>query len=294
MTEKLRPYRPVTPGEILKEELDARGWTQTDFAEILGRPIQAINEIISGKKAVVPATAVELSRAMGTSPEFWLNLESAYRLDLLHHQGKDKKQIARRAKVYSLVPVKEIAKKGWIKKSQNLDVIEREVCRLLEIDSVNEEPVLTVAARKSDPYGALTPGQVAWACRARQIARKKKVKPFDRRKFNAQVASLAELSIDADNVAQVPKELANLGVRLVVVEHLPQTYIDGAAFWLDAKSPVVAMSLFQLAHCWPEVTQSNTHARSQARLEPLQTLRSFRASCLSKFQLRSLPMRLRT
>ena len=82
MTEKLRPYRPVTPGEILKEELEARGWTQTDFAEILGRPIQAINEIISGKKAVVPATAVELSRAMGTSPEFWLNLESAYRLDL--------------------------------------------------------------------------------------------------------------------------------------------------------------------------------------------------------------------
>ena len=243
MTEKLRPYRPVTPGEILKEELDARGWTQTDFAEILGRPIQAINEIISGKKAVVPATAVELSRAMGTSPEFWLNLESAYRLDLLHHQGKDNKQIARRAKVYSLVPVKEIAKKGWIKKSQNLDIIERDVCRLLEIDSVDDKPVLAVAARKSDPYGVLTPGQVAWVCRARQIARRKKVKPFDRRKFNARVASLAGLSVDDDGVAQVPKALANLGVRLVVVEHLPQTCIDGAAFWLDARSPVVAMSL---------------------------------------------------
>ena len=218
MTEKLRPYRPVTPGEILKEELDARGWTQTDFAEILGRPIQAINEIISGKKAVVPATAVELSRAMGNSPEFWLNLESAYRLDLLHHEGKNNEQIARRAKVYSLVPVKEIAKKGWIKKSQNLDIIEREVCRLLEIESVDEKPVLAVAARKSDPYGALSPGQVAWVCRARQIARRKKVNPFDRRKFNAQVGSLAELSVDDAGVAQLPKALANLGVRLVVVD----------------------------------------------------------------------------
>jgi len=243
MTEKLRPFRPVTPGEILKEELDARGWTQSDFAEILGRPIQAVNEIISGKKAVVPATAVELSRAIGTSPEFWLNLESAYRLDLLHHEGRDNEQIARRAKVYSLVPVKEAAKRGWIRKSKNLDIIEREVCRLLDIDSVDDKPALAVAARKSDPYGALSPGQVAWACRARQIARKKKVKPFDHRRFNTQVASLVELSVDADGVARVPKALANLGVRLVVVEHLPQTYIDGAAFWLDAKSPVVAMSL---------------------------------------------------
>ncbi len=243
MTEKLRPFRPVTPGEILKEELEARGWTQSDFAEILGRPIQAVNEIIRGKKAIVPATAVELSRALGTSPEFWLNLESAYRLDLLHHEGKNNEQIARRAKVYSLVPVKEIAKRGWIKKSEDLDTIEREVCRLLEIKSVDEEPKLAVAALRFDGYGVFTPGQVAWVCRARQIARKKRVKRFDRRKFNSQVAHLTELSVDDDGIAQVPKALANLGVRLVVVEHLPQTYIDGAAFWLDPKSPVAAISL---------------------------------------------------
>ncbi len=98
MTEKLRPFRPIPPGEILKDELEARGWTQSDLAEILGRPIQAINEIVSGKKAIVPATAVELPRAFGTSAEFWLNLESAYRLDLLHHQGNDNDQTARRAK----------------------------------------------------------------------------------------------------------------------------------------------------------------------------------------------------
>lgn len=98
MTAKLRPFRPIAPGEILKDELDARGWTQSDLAEILGRPIQAINEIINCKEAIVPATAVELSRAFGTSAEFWLNLESAYRLDLLHRQGGGNDQIARRAK----------------------------------------------------------------------------------------------------------------------------------------------------------------------------------------------------
>jgi len=269
MTEKLRPFRPIKPGEILKDELEARGWTQSDLAEVLGRPIQAVNEIISGKKAIVPPTAVELSRAFGTSPEFWLNLEAAYRLDLLHDGGDNNEDITRRAKVYSLVPVKEIAKRGWISKTSDLDMVEAEVCRLLEIESVDDRPKLAIAARKSDPYGEFSPAQATWACRARQVARERQVKPFDRRRFNAQVPNLPRLSLKDDGTAQVPKALADLGVRLVVVDHLPQTYIDGAAFWLDPKSPVVALSLrydridyfwFTLMHELAHIKQNGTHA----------------------------------
>ena len=80
MDNKKRPVRPVPPGEILKEELDSRGWTQGDFAEITAKPLQTINTIISGKRAITPDTAVLFSRALKTSPEFWLNLESAFRL----------------------------------------------------------------------------------------------------------------------------------------------------------------------------------------------------------------------
>jgi HTH-type transcriptional regulator/antitoxin HigA len=79
-----RSKRPVArvfpPGDFLREELEARGWTQRDLAEILDRPIQAINAIINGKKEITPETAVAFGAAFGTSPEFWLNLESAYRL----------------------------------------------------------------------------------------------------------------------------------------------------------------------------------------------------------------------
>ena len=68
------------PGESIREELEARGWTQKDLAEILGRPLQAINGIVNAKKEITPQTAAELSQAFGTSPELWLNLEAAYRL----------------------------------------------------------------------------------------------------------------------------------------------------------------------------------------------------------------------
>jgi addiction module HigA family antidote len=76
------PARVTPPGVILKRELEARGWTQNDLAEIMGRPSQAISEIIRGTKQVTPETALELAQAMGTSPEFWTNLEINYRLHL--------------------------------------------------------------------------------------------------------------------------------------------------------------------------------------------------------------------
>jgi addiction module HigA family antidote len=81
MNTTLRPFRPIKPGEILEEELDARGWTSAESAYIIARPIQEINEIIAGKKTITPAVAVAVSVALGTSHEYWLNLEAAYRLD---------------------------------------------------------------------------------------------------------------------------------------------------------------------------------------------------------------------
>jgi HTH-type transcriptional regulator/antitoxin HigA len=75
-----RPAQAFPPGDFIREELEARGWTQRDLAEILGRPVQAVSAIVNGKRVVTPETAVALGAAFDTSPDFWLNLESAYRL----------------------------------------------------------------------------------------------------------------------------------------------------------------------------------------------------------------------
>ena len=73
------PARVFPPGSVLQDELAARGWTQTDLAAIMNRPIGAINELIKGTKQITPETAVELGAALGTSAELWLNLETRYR-----------------------------------------------------------------------------------------------------------------------------------------------------------------------------------------------------------------------
>ena len=84
-----------SPGEFLREEIEARGWTQRDLAKVLGRPLQTVNQIINGKKRITPETAVELSAALGTSPDLWLNLENDYRLAQITRVDP---RIARRAK----------------------------------------------------------------------------------------------------------------------------------------------------------------------------------------------------
>lgn len=79
----------IPPGELLREELEARGMTQRDLALSLKRPAQAISEIVRGKKAITAKTALALEEALGTPAYIWLNLESLYRLALARKgQGK--------------------------------------------------------------------------------------------------------------------------------------------------------------------------------------------------------------
>jgi antitoxin HigA-1 len=72
---------PTHPGEILLEEfLKPMGISQVAFARHIGAPTQRINEIVRGKRGVTPETAWAFAQALGTTPEFWLNLQSAYDL----------------------------------------------------------------------------------------------------------------------------------------------------------------------------------------------------------------------
>jgi len=72
---------PTHPGEILLEEfLRPLEQTQVALAGHLGIPVQRINELVRGKRGVTPDTAWLLSQALGTTPEFWLNLQAAYDL----------------------------------------------------------------------------------------------------------------------------------------------------------------------------------------------------------------------
>ena len=72
---------PTHPGEVLVEEfLKPLGVTQVSLAAHLGVPVQRVNEIARGKRGVTAETAWMLSQALGTTPQFWINLQTAHDL----------------------------------------------------------------------------------------------------------------------------------------------------------------------------------------------------------------------
>ena len=73
---------PIHPGEHLAEFLDELGVSQYRLAKTIGVPPRRINEIVHGRRAVTADTALRIGRALGMTPEFWLNLQRMHDLDL--------------------------------------------------------------------------------------------------------------------------------------------------------------------------------------------------------------------
>jgi addiction module HigA family antidote len=79
----------VHPGEVLKEEfLDPHGLSANRLARAIGVPTNRITDIINGDRGITGETAVLLGHAFGTSPEFWLNIQLRYELDLARSKVK--------------------------------------------------------------------------------------------------------------------------------------------------------------------------------------------------------------
>jgi len=73
-----RQFPPTTPGEVIEEEwLKPTGMSQSALANKIGVHVQVVNGIVRGRRAVTATTAVRLSIALRTSPQFWMNLQSA-------------------------------------------------------------------------------------------------------------------------------------------------------------------------------------------------------------------------
>lgn len=81
MTEKI--HDPVTPGEILLEEfLIPLGISQYRLAKTIGVPPRRINEIVHGRRRITPETGLRMSRALGLSDRYWLNIQLDYDIEV--------------------------------------------------------------------------------------------------------------------------------------------------------------------------------------------------------------------
>ena len=253
------PAVVVGPGDRLQRELAARGWTQRDLAEIMGRPVQTVNEIMKGGKQITAETARQLAEAFDTSPDLWLSLETAYRLSLAERPSDE---IARRRQLYAAAPVGEILRRGWLGRATTLDQIEQALCQFLGVKSIDEDPKVPIAGlRRTMTRDPEPRAQVAWVKRTEALARDQPVgADFDRDRLATDIPGLLATSPEPNAHCEVPAFLLARGVHFVLVPHLPKTYQDGAAFAIDSR-PIIGMTLRydRLDHFWFTLTHELAH-----------------------------------
>ncbi len=227
------------PGELIKEELEVRDWAQEDLAEILGRPTRLVNELIAGKRKITLKTAKGLGEAFGTSAQFWMNMQSLYRLssNVFEHEP-----VARRAALYAKAPVRAMVRRNWIEPSSSIDVLEKRVCDFFGLKNINDELKLVHASRKSTSYIESTPIQWAWLYRVVHLAKAVDAKKFTQTKLDDALEHLKVLLLNPQDIRKIPKILSESGIKLLIIEPLPQSKIDGVTLWVD-DSPVIALSL---------------------------------------------------
>ena len=78
---------PIHPGDVLRDELEEIGHTQTALAKHIGVLPKTINEICRGKRGISAEMAVKLSKSLGGSPQFWLNLQNNWELSQLNYSS---------------------------------------------------------------------------------------------------------------------------------------------------------------------------------------------------------------
>lgn len=247
-------------GEYLFDELEARGWSQQEFSEIVGRPVQFISEIISGKRELTKESAAQIAKAFGTSTEFWLNLQTQHQV-WLQSQDADFQEklsdIERKARQRKLAPVSLLIKRGIVQDG-TLDEIDQQLLDLYEVDSFEAKSNYSLAARKTDFAEGISDIQLAWALSVRKRAKivQNNIAEYSYTKLKNLSEKIAKTSVSPESFIDLQEIFFSAGVGLFYVENFPGAKIDGVTFMLG-NNPIIGLSgrgkrldkvLFTLCH----------------------------------------------
>lgn len=85
---ELQPSSPIHPGEILKDELQARNISQRKFAMVIGASYSVLNEILNGKRPITTEYALKIEAATGIPAHIWINMQSAYNMQTARRDSR--------------------------------------------------------------------------------------------------------------------------------------------------------------------------------------------------------------
>jgi addiction module HigA family antidote len=234
----------IPPGELLAEELEARGMTQKELADRTGRPEQKISEIINGKKSITHDTALELEKVLGVSADFWVNLEASYQLT--RARLRERIQLEKDEDWLSFFPIGELRKRGCITKERANEAVLASLLRFFGVASfvaLRQRAVLH--NYRITPGSAVSEGALwAWLRCGSIAAKDMDLGPYDEKRFRAALPAIRGITKQPLETAcaEAQRLCAAAGVALVVEKEFPKSGANGVARWLRPDRPLIQLS----------------------------------------------------
>ena len=205
------PCIAIHPGEIIKDELDAREMKQKELASLMSMPTSVLNDIIKGRRAVTPEVAVLLQEILGIDASYWLSLQNQYDID--------QENIKIIYSIFGVTSVEELI--ASFSSEKELSYFKKSECL------------------KSDPINIFSWKHFAFY----QSSQMPDVADFDENSLERLVQELNQMFVVNINTIDKTKEiLSRYGIKFIIVSKFDKTPIDGFSFW-QGKNPTIVLTL---------------------------------------------------
>jgi addiction module HigA family antidote len=237
------------PGDTLAETIKELGFNQSELALRMGRPQKTINEIIQGKTAIMPETAIQLERVTGVPADFWLEREKNYRLELA--EILEAERVLEEKDWLKNFPIKEMISLNWIslKTKDPLECVEA-LFQFFRVGgkeafytsscfaTIEKQSYRLTNQKKKNPYAL-----AAWLRQGEVQAAQLEVNKFDKTAFKDALKEIKKIMVDhPDNFFQLlARKCAEVGVKIIHTPKLPNSKVHGATRWIG-DTPVIQLS----------------------------------------------------
>jgi len=254
MTKTKIPYQPeivTPPGETLADLLEERCMSQSELALRMGRPVNKINEIIHGKRAITPETALQLEKVLGTPSTYWLNHEAHYQA--YRKRSEEEEQFEQWYPWLDQMPIAKLKELAILpnlqNRGKNKNLLLRRLLTFFGVSSPTEWETIYGSMRaayrqsmaeQADPYAT-----AVWLRLGEQQAATLTCCKYDPAAFLETLQAIRQLTIEEPAIFEprLRTLCAQAGVIIALVPEIPRTRVSGAARWLSGR-PLIQLSLY--------------------------------------------------
>ncbi|MFA6365180.1 MAG: HigA family addiction module antitoxin [Candidatus Paceibacterota bacterium] len=250
------PNKAIHPGYTISRALAREGMTQKSLSERTGLTEKHLSQIINGEASITVETSLLLENALGGSASFWINLEKNYQETKarLERVSLVKKEVS----LVSKFPYKELAKRGFVEQTTNLDKKVENLWKFFGVNSLLYVPMTEVVDyRKKDGLKVKSETIATWLRCGELDSKKVNLPEYSEAKLKDALSKIKLLSVrdPKEFSEEAVRILNNAGVSLVYIPHFLGSGVSGAVRWIN-NNPVIQLSIY---YSWADIFWFNLY-----------------------------------